>query len=576
MAFYSHEIIEEIRLQNEIVDLISSYLQLKKQGNSYFGLCPFHNEKSPSFSVSFEKQMYYCFGCGAAGNVITFVMQRENYNFLEAIRFLAERINYDLPESNNPKTQEKLAYKKKLLQINIAAAKFFYKNLIKSTECLNYLSKRGIENRTIKKFGLGYADGNLIDHLINLGYNKNDIIDCGLACKNKFNKIKDKFFCRIMFPIIDVHNKIIAFGGRVIKNDLKPKYLNSPETVLFIKSAGLYNLNLAIKSGQKELILTEGYMDTISLYQAGFKNVCAALGTAFSIKQARLIKNYFDTVILLFDNDEAGKKAIARALNVLDQIDLNIKILMLENAKDPDEYIKKFGVDGFKNLLENKCISSVEFKINCLKNSYDLKDVAQRIKFTKEVIQIIFNLGDKITQEIYIRKIADMLNISEKIIWEEIEKKNISGQKIKINNFGSKNKKSSSKEAVLLKAKTDLINILLKEPKFIFRVKKVLQASELGNDIFAELLNLIYELSETDNFINPSMLINYFETQIEQASVAKVLNQNFLYCDLEKALSDIIKIVKREHINQKIILTNDVERLKNLLEIKKIIDKISF
>ena len=542
MAFYSYEIIEEIRSQNEIVDLISSYLSLKKQGNSYFGLCPFHNEKSPSFSVSFEKQMYYCFGCGAAGNVITFVMQRENCNFPEAIRFLAERVNYDLPESNNPEAQKKTAYKKKLLQINIEAAKFFYKNLIKSKECLNYLSKRGIENRTIKKFGLGYADGNLIEHLINLGYNKNDIVDCGLACKNKFNEIKDKFFCRIMFPIIDVHNKIIAFGGRIIRNDLKPKYLNSPETVLFIKSAGLYNLNLAIKSGQKELILTEGYMDTISLYQAGFKNVCAVLGTAFSMKQARLIKNYFDTVILLFDNDEAGKKAITRALNV----------------------------------LENKCIGSVEFKINCLKNNYDFKDVSQRIKFTKEVIQIIFNLGDKITQEIYIRKIADMLNISEKIIWEEIEKKNISGQKIKINNFGSKNKKSSSKEAVLLKAKTDLINILLKEPKFIFRVKKVLQASELGNDIFAELLNLIYELSETDNFINPSMLINYFETQIEQASVAKVLNQNFLYCDLEKALSDIIKIVKREHINQKIILTNDVERLKNLLEIKKIIDKISF
>ena len=575
MAFYSQEVIEEIRLQNEIVDLISSYLPLKKQGNSYFGLCPFHNEKSPSFSVSFEKQMYYCFGCGAAGNAITFVMQKENYSFPEAIRFLAERINYDLPELNNPEAQKKTAYKKKLLQINVGAARFFYKNLIKSKESLNYLSKRGIENRTIKKFGLGYAAGSLIEYLKNLGYTENDIINCGLACKNKFNKVKDKFFCRIMFPIFDVHNRIIAFGGRVIKNDLKPKYLNSPETVLFIKSAGLYNLNLAIKSGQKELILTEGYMDTISLYQAGFKNVCAALGTAFSIKQARLIKNYFDTVILLFDNDEAGRKAIARALSVLDQIDLNIKILMLENAKDPDEYIKKFGVDDFKNLLGNKCIGSVEFKINCLKNNYDLKDISQRIKFTKEVIQIIFNLGDIITQEIYIRKITDMLNISEKVIWEEIEKKNISGQKIKISNFDAKNKKSD-KKGVLLKAKTDLINILLKEPKFIFRVKKVLQANELGNDIFTELLNLIYELSETNNFINPSMLINYFETPVEQASVAKVLNQNFFYCDLEKALSDILKIVKREHINQKIVVTNDVEKLKNLLEQKKIIDKISF
>ena len=575
MAFYSQEVIEEIRSQNEIVDLISSYLSLKKQGKSYFGLCPFHNEKSPSFSVSFEKQIYYCFGCGAAGNVITFVMQMEHYDFPEAIKFLAERVNYDLPESNNPETQKKIAYKKKLLKINVEAAKFFYKNLIQSKECLNYLSKRGIENRTIKKFGLGYADGNLIAHLKNLGYDENDLITCGLTYKNKFNQLKDKFFCRIMFPIFDVHNKVIAFGGRVINDALKPKYLNSPETVLFIKSAGLYNLNLACKSGQKELILTEGYMDTISLYQAGFKNVCAALGTAFSIKQAGLIKNYFDSVILLFDNDEAGKKAITRAIDILDKMDLNIKILLLENAKDPDEYIKKFGVDGFKNLLENKCIGSVEFKINCLKNNYDLKDVSQKTKFTKEVIQIIFNLSDKITQEIYIRKVADMLNISEKVIREEVEKKKFSGQKIKANDFDLKNKKSDKKD-VLLKAKADLINILLKEPSFILRVKKVLQVNELGNDIFAGLLNLIYELKETDDFINPSMLINYFETQVEQAAVAKVLNQNIFYCDLEKALNDIIKIIKKEHINQEIVLTNDVERLKNLLERKKIIDKISF
>lgn len=575
MAFYSQEVIEEIRSQNEIVDLISSYLSLKKQGKSYFGLCPFHNEKSPSFSVSFEKQIYYCFGCGAAGNVITFVMQMEHYDFPEAIKFLAERVNYDLPESNNPETQKKIAYKKKLLKINVEAAKFFYKNLIQSKECLNYLSKRGIENRTIKKFGLGYADGNLIAHLKNLGYDENDLITCGLTYKNKFNQLKDKFFCRIMFPIFDVHNKVIAFGGRVINDALKPKYLNSPETVLFIKSAGLYNLNLACKSGQKELILTEGYMDTISLYQAGFKNVCAALGTAFSIKQAGLIKNYFDSVILLFDNDEAGKKAITRAIDILDKMDLNIKILLLENAKDPDEYIKKFGVDGFKNLLENKCIGSVEFKINCLKNNYDLKDVSQKTKFTKEVIQIIFNLSDKIKQEIYIRKVADMLNISEKVIREEVEKKKFSGQKIKANDFDLKNKKSDKKD-VLLKAKADLINILLKEPSFILRVKKVLQVNELGNDIFAGLLNLIYELKETDDFINPSMLINYFETQVEQAAVAKVLNQNIFYCDLEKALNDIIKIIKKEHINQEIVLTNDVERLKNLLERKKIIDKISF
>ena len=575
MAFYSEEVIEQIRSQNEIVNLISSYLPLKKKGSSYFGLCPFHHEKSPSFCVSFDKQMYYCFGCGAAGNAITFVMQMENYNFPEAIKFLAERANYSLPEYDNEETQKKLAYKNKLLKITLEAGRFFYKNLIKSKICLEYLLKRNIKNETIKKFGLGYDDGNLNKYLVNLGYEEKDIINCGLGYKDRFNKLKDKFSGRIMFPIFDIYGKLIAFGGRVLNDNYKPKYLNSPETVLFNKSSGLYNINLACKSGKKELILVEGYMDAISLYQAGFKNVCAVLGTAFSVKQVKLIKNHFDNVILLFDNDIAGKKAVIRTLDVMQANDLECKVLIIEDAKDPDEYIKKFGNKYFESLLKNNCIGAVEFKIKCLKKKYNLKDMSDKVKFTKEVAQIIFDLRDKIRQEIYIREIADMLNISQRVLREEIDNKSTEEavQPAELKKFEFKKKRANDFSNIKM-AKTDLINILIKEPKFYLSVKKYLKPEEMGRDIFAKLLSIIYVMCEAGIAISAATLINYFETQIEQNTVAKILNQTFVYDDLNKALSDIIKIIKKDYLRGKIFLANDNESVRFLLNEMKLIDKI--
>lgn len=579
MAFYSEELIEEIRSQNEIVNLISGYLPLKKKGNSYFGLCPFHHEKSPSFCVSIDKQMYYCFGCGAAGNVITFVMQIENYNFPEAIKFLAERINYNLPEFDSKQTKKKLEYKNKLLKIMLEAGRFFYKNLIKSNLCLEYLSKRNVKKETIKKFGLGYDDGNLNKYLIGLGYKENDIIDCGLAYKDKSNKLKDKFPGRITFPIIDIYGKLIAFGGRVINGYFQPKYLNSPETVLFNKSSGLYNINLACKSGKKELILVEGYMDAISLYQAGFKNVCAVLGTAFSSKQAKLIKSHFENVILLFDNDDAGQKAIIRAIDTMQTIDLEPKVLLIENAKDPDEYIKIFGSNSFKNLLENNSIGTVEFKIKCLKKKYNLENMSDKVKFTKEAAQIIFDLRDKIKQEIYIREIADMLHISGEALREEIDNKMSKETEPvpELKKFELKNKMSSGSYSLgknIDRAKSDLINILIKEPKFCFRVKKYLKPEEMGKDIFARLLELVYIISQTDCIINAATLVNYFETQVEQVAVAKILSKDFFYDDLNKALNDIIKIIKKEYLREKIFLANDNENVKFLLNEMKLIDRI--
>ena len=573
MSFYPKEVIEQVRSLNEIVNLISSYLPLKQNGNNYFGLCPFHSEKSPSFSVNPERQIYHCFGCGASGNVITFIMQMENYNFVEAIKFLANRANYNLPDSQDKKSNKELAYKNKLIKINTDAARYFYHSLIKSRFALNYLFSRNISKITIKKFGLGYDDNKLYNYLIKMGYKPEDIIASGLVIKNKANKIFDKFSYRIIFPIFDIYGKVIGFGGRTLRQDLKPKYLNSTESVLFNKSMVLYNINLACKFKSKKIILTEGYMDAISLYQAGFENVCACLGTAFNIKHARLIKNHFDNVILLFDSDAPGIKAVRKAISVLNSVNLETKVLLLKDAKDPDEYLKKFGCVRFKSLIENNCVDSVEFEINLAKKKYDLKILSDKIKFAKEAIKIVLDLNDKIKQEVYIKTLAQTLKISEDVMLNEIRNQKTTCESTIINI----NKKKTRSESLIEKAKSDIINIIVENPRVYLSVKKYLQPDELGDGIHKKLLEIISFMLEEDSFINisPAELINYFDTPIEQSTVAKIFDRGASYDDLQKALSDIIKIIKRYNLSQKIYNSNDVNELAGLMQEKKLIDMLN-
>lgn len=565
---YSSEIIEEVRAANEIVALISSYLPLKQKGSSYFGLCPFHSEKSPSFSVSPERQIYHCFGCGSCGNVFTFIMQMENYNFGEAIRFLAERVNYTLPEYNSDVSNQKVQYRNKLIKIHVEAARFFYHNLSNSKFALEYLISRNITKSSIKKFGLGYAEGakSLYKHLSSLGYSKSDLISSGLVMEDKSGKVFDRFFKRIMFPIFNIYGKIIGFGARTL-TDAKPKYLNSPETPLFNKSSSLYNINLACKSKSKQLILTEGYMDVISVYQAGFENVCAVLGTAFGIKHARFVKNHFDSVILLFDSDDAGVKASLRTIPILDSVGLETKVLQIQNAKDPDEYIKKFGGNKFRKLIGNS-VDSVRFQIDVAKRKYNLDDAADKVKFTKEAAQIISNLNDTIKKEIYISEISNTMQISSESIKFELDKHNLS---IGSNNFDNPVIKP---ESVINKAKSDVINIIVKNPGVYTQLKQYLLPCELGNDIYAKLLQIVYSFCQTGFCINPAMLINYFELPIEQSSAAKILSEKICYDNLEKALSDIVKTIKKYNIEQKILGTHEMEKLKLLLGDKKAIDAI--
>ncbi len=565
---YSNDVIEEVQSANEIVNVISSYVNLQQKGNSYFGLCPFHNEKSPSFCVNPERQMYHCFGCGESGNVFTFIMKMENFNFGQAIRFLAERVNHVLPEFKNPVDNKKMQYKNKLLKIHVDTAKFFYHNLLNSQIALDYVKSRNINEDIKKKFGLGYSKSNgneLYKYLAQLDYSKKEMIDSGLI-NEKNGKLFDRFFNRLMFPIFNIYGKVIGFGARTLNNS-KPKYLNSPETLIFNKSSNLYNINLACKSKSKKLILTEGYMDVISLYQAGFQNVAAVLGTALSIKHARLIKNHFDCVILLFDSDQAGVKAVLRSIPILNSVGLETKVLQVTDAKDPDEYIKKFGSAAFSNLLDS-AVDSIEFEIMLEKKNYNLENAADKIKFTKSVSQIISGLQDTIQKEVYINEISKTMQISPEAIKFEMDKQNLKMHDIKKNdNPIIKNK------SVIDKAQSDIINIAIKNLNFCQQIKKYLMPNELSG-LYEKILEFIYAKCQMQLQINFSQIINNFENPDDQSFVAQMLNENIMYDDYEKAVSDIIKTIKKYNVEQKILNTKDVKELKSLLEEKKAIDAI--
>lgn len=386
--YYPDEIIEEIRVKNDIVDVISDYVKLKKQGSSYFGLCPFHNEKSPSFSVSPGKQMYYCFGCGAGGNVYTFIMEYENYTFPEAVKLLADRAGVDLPEMEYSEEARKQAdLKSVILEINKMAGQFYYFRLKqeKGRTGYDYLTGRGLTPDTIKRFGLGYSgkySGDLYRYLKQKGYSDDILRETGLFGFDEKRGMYDKFWNRVMFPIMDVQNRVIGFGGRVM-GDAKPKYLNSPETRVFDKSRNLYGLNFARTSRRPNLIVCEGYMDVIALHQAGFGNAVASLGTALTTQQAALMKRYTKEVLITYDSDEAGTKAALRAIPILKEAGLATKVVNMQPHKDPDEFIKSLGAEAFEERL-SQARNSFLFEIDVLKRNYDMTDPESKTAFYRD------------------------------------------------------------------------------------------------------------------------------------------------------------------------------------------------
>ena len=387
--YYPDEIVEEVRMKNDIVDVISGYVKIQKKGSSHFGLCPFHNEKSPSFSVSGSKQMYYCFGCGAGGNVFTFIMEYENYSFHEAIKFLADRAGVSLPtEEYSEEMKKKESRRAKLLEVNKEAAKYFYYQLRsdKGAVGYKYLKGRQLSDETIKKFGLGFANvtsNDLVKYLKSKGYDDKLIQEAGLASFDEKYGMHDKFWNRVMFPIQDSNHRVIGFGGRVM-GDGKPKYLNSPETMIFDKSRNLYGLNFARTARTNNIIICEGYMDVIAMHQAGFTQAVASLGTAFTSGQASLLRRYAQEVLLAYDSDGAGTSAALRAIGILRESGLTGKVINMKPYKDPDEFIKNEGTEAFQERIDN-AENSFMFEIRVMEREYDLKDPESKTKFHKEI-----------------------------------------------------------------------------------------------------------------------------------------------------------------------------------------------
>ncbi len=429
MPRYKQSSINEVSRRINLAELVSGYVQLKRNGTSHIGLCPFHKEKTPSFHVDDDKQLFYCFGCGIGGNVFDFVMRAENLDFVDALQFLAQRAGVTLEEEQGgriSRSEEETNIRKRILEMNRLAARHFYDNLSApgAEVALSYMQKRGLERKTVIKFGIGYAPeswSDLLDFLKTKGYTPDEIVTAGLAVKNDKGRVYDKFRNRLMFPIIDVRGNVVAFGGRALADD-PAKYMNSPETPVFHKGRNLFSLNLAKQNGLKEgLILVEGYMDVISLYQRGITNVVAGLGTALTEDQAKLIKRYAGQVYVCYDSDEAGQKAAQKAIALLTDADNIVKVISYSGAKDPDEFIQKKGVEAFRALLIS-AKESLEFRLFRLRQQYDIYDLSQKILFLEEAAKILADVDSEMSREAYIKRISVDTDISVEAIRTEVSK----------------------------------------------------------------------------------------------------------------------------------------------------------
>lgn len=543
-----HEIIEEIKLRNDIVDIISSYIQVKSAGLNYKALCPFHSEKTPSFSISTQKQMYKCFGCGEGGDVINFVMKMENIDFMEALEILAQKSGVEIKKGKiSEESKQNINKKQKLYQINLEAARYFFKSMSGSNNRgYKYLKDRGLDDKTIKYFGLGFAKddwNDLNSYLLQKGYDQQNLIDSGLAIKtkNKKNHI-NRFKNRVMFPIFDQRGKVIAFGGRVLDDSL-PKYLNSSETMLFNKRKNLYGLNFAKKNINNDtLIVVEGYMDVISLFQYGIKNVVASLGTALTIEQAKLIKKYVNKVIVAYDNDEAGINATLKAVEIFNEFKLNIKVLNLGKAKDPDEYIRKEGLDKFNMLLKNS-IPLIQFKIDILKKKYNLNNDQERLLFTKNIANMIKNIKSPIEVEYYINKISKETNISMDAINSEIYGKYYKKDKSK-KGFKKKIEEIKIEKSGIEIAEKQIIHIFLNDKKHRNNILMNLEIDDFSFKESKEILNYIIKSNELDIITIDKM---------KNLGISKEYIQDIYDINIDSNinLNDIIKALQKNSLKKK-------------------------
>jgi len=579
--FYPQEVVGEVVAMNDVLDVVMAYVpSLKPRSGNHFGLCPFHAEKTPSFSVNQERQIFYCFGCGAGGSVLTFIMRIENMDFVDALKLLADRVRYQLPEKGtSPHAKKQAAERELFAALNKRAALFFHEYLNADNAdaifAREYLKNRGVEAKLIKRFGLGLSEdawGSLMTHLKDVA--PHDIAAAGLASQSKKNaeQYYDRFRGRLMFPIIDSRSRVVGFGGRILKADegdkKEAKYVNTPETVLFHKSDQLYGLNLARKAKTSELIIVEGYMDVLALHQAGFVNTVGVLGTALNDSHVRLLKRAnCKAVVLVLDNDTAGINAALRAIPVLAKGEIKVKVLNVADAKDPDEYIQKFGANAFANQLAHAAKSHIAFRVSLLKEKFDLSNTDERVEFTQEAAKILSSLTSDIEIDVYVNEIARASGISPNAIYSEVNKqRGVVEMKGIPRNPQSLRPVVSVQERGLKDAKKGLLNIVLTHTSAARALakSKFLQPDEMGEGIHAKLLILAFENAAKNNEQSPSDIINFFETFEEQQAVAEIFVTQPYYPSTEKALNDMANIIKRAWIKTQKMEANDLNTLKTL------------
>lgn len=574
-----------MRSRNDIVDVIGGYVRLAKKGSTYFGLCPFHNEKTGSFSVSPNKQMYYCFGCGAGGNVFTFLMQYENFTFSEAMQTLADRVGIELPQQEMTSAQKREADKRaRLLEINKEAAKYFY-SLLRSPrgeKAYQYFKKRELSDETMQKFGLGYSDqysDDLYRYLKKKGYDDEILKESGLVSIDEVRGGHDKFWNRAMFPIMDVHNRVIGFGGRVM-GDGEPKYLNSPETKIFDKSRNLYGLNIARSTRKSQLLLCEGYMDVIALHQAGFDNAVASLGTALTSGHANLLKRYTKEVYLTYDSDGAGVKAALRAIPLLKEVGIITKVINMRPYKDPDEFIKALGAEEYQKRIDG-AENSFLFEIRILEESYDMNDPESKTAFYNEIAKKLLTFSEELERNNYIEAVADKYQIGFENLRRLVNNLAVGGglvrERTPLKSGINENKK---KEDGMKQSQKLLLTWLVNDTGLFETIKGLITADDFTEELYHRVAEELFDQYERDKSVNPARIVSMFPEEEEQKEVAALFNARIHEVetknDMDKALKETILRIKQNSIDYRTRHADptDMNALMQIVEDKRALEKL--
>lgn len=585
MPYYSDELIEEVRSRNDIVDVIGGYVRLQKKGSSYFGLCPFHNEKTGSFSVTPSKQMFYCFGCGAGGNVFTFLMKYENYTFGEAMQTLADRVGIELPKQELSEAQKREADERsRLLEINKEAAKYFYALLRnpRGARAYEYFKNRQLSDETMQKFGLGYSDqysDDLYRYLRKKGYDDEILKKSGLVTIDEVRGGHDKFWNRAMFPIMDVHNRVIGFGGRVM-GEGEPKYLNSPETRIFDKSRNLYGLNIARTSRRNQLLLCEGYMDVISLHQAGFDNAVASLGTALTSGHANLLKRYTKEVYLTYDSDGAGVKAALRAIPILKEVGITTKVINMRPYKDPDEFIKALGADEYQKRID-EAENSFLFEIRILNEQYDMNDPASKTAFFNETAQKLLGFSEELERNNYIQAVAEKYFVTVEELKKLVNNLAIKGGIVKaptpLKSGINENKK---KEDGMKQSQKLLLTWLIEDTRLFKTIEGLINPEDFTEELYHRVAEKLFEQYKTEGAVNPAQIVSMEAGEEEQREIASLFNATIheveTQNEMEKALKETIMRIKQNSINYRSdhLDPNDMAGLMKVIEDKRALEKL--